>query len=100
MPSVSIIRSDHPEGPADEEILRGKLQEKRTDPEATVLREFIKACHDNFKDLDKLSELTNDYSEKLGITPKELIHKRKIFSGYIEDDEVEWREEKYGKTNR
>lgn len=70
MSMVSIIRPDHPESPDDIGIVREEIQEKRTDPEAMILREFIKLCMDNFKDMDKLNELVNEYSEKLSITPK------------------------------
>lgn len=96
MSFVSIIRPEHPESPADIGIERAEIQEKRTDPETMILREFIKAWDDNFKDKDKKNESMNEYSEKLSITPKELIHKVE-YMGLIEDDEREWREEKYGK---
>lgn len=96
MPSVSIIRSDHPEGPADEEILRGKLQKKRTDPEAKILKEFMKAVDDCPKS-SSTEEIVNMFCEKLDVTFEELKHKLEILYGICEDDEREWREQKYGK---
>ncbi|MBQ6220307.1 MAG: hypothetical protein IJJ47_11290 [Methanosphaera sp.] len=102
MPSVSIIRSDKPNGPADEGILRREYQKKRTDPEAEIIKEFLKTespYPDETPENKKFWEETADYMcEKLGgITYEELLHKFDIWTGYVEDDEREWREKKYGK---
>lgn len=96
MPSVNIIRSDHPEGPADKGIVRAKMQEKRKDPEATVLREFIKSVEECPQG-SNTEEIVDVFCEKLDVTFEELIHKLEIFYGNVEDDEREWRKQKYGK---
>ena len=42
-------------------------------------------------------EVDERYCQMLGITTDQLTHKLKILGGLIEDDEREWREQKYGK---
>lgn len=97
MPSVSILRSDNPEGPANKSMRRYEIQQKRTDPEALILEDYYKiASHE--KSLEKKKDLILKYCEKLGgITIQQFIHKLEIFYGRIEDDEREEREQKYGK---
>lgn len=96
MPSVSIIRSDNPRGPADITYLRRKKQRKRTDLEAILLKEYKKEYP--VQGSSELKEkVNNKYCEKLGITLEQFIHKLEIFYGRIEDDEQEEREQKYGK---
>jgi hypothetical protein len=102
MPSVSIIRSYKPLGPADERGLRREFQEKRTDPEAKLLNEFIESespYPDKTPESKKFWDEKVDFMcEKLGdISFEEFLHKLDIFVGRVEDDEREWREKKYGK---
>ena len=97
MPSVSIIRSDNPNGPADEMGLRYEVQHERKDSEAMILNEFEKITS-NAQPPDVLEDLIIEYCEKLGgITIQQFIHKLEIFYGRIEDDERKWRKQKYGK---
>ena len=97
MPSVNIIRSDNPEGPANIGMLRYDIQQKREDPEATILKEYQRIAHQKGPAASK-KEVLLDFCEKLGgITINQFMHKMKIFYGMIEDDEREWREQKYGK---
>ena len=42
MPSVSILRSDNPEGPANKSMRRYEIQQKRTDSEALILEDYYK----------------------------------------------------------
>lgn len=97
MPSVSILRSDNPEGPANKSMMRYEIQQKRTDPEASILKDYYKlSSHE--KSLEKKKDLISEYCEKLGgITIQQFIHKLEIFYGSIEDDEREDREQKYEK---
>ncbi|WP_461436153.1 hypothetical protein [Methanosphaera sp.] len=93
MPSVSIFHTNNPEGPANEGMLRWEIQQKRNDPESKILNEFKV----NFEKMGS-NELIEEYCEKLGgITIEQFLHKLQIFVGNIEDDEREWREQKYGK---
>lgn len=99
MPSVSIIRSDK-KGPANESMLRYHNQHNRKDPEAIILKEYQQEYQKKRSQKvssDVLKKLNRDYCEKLGINIQQFIHKLEIFYGRIEDDELEWREEKYGK---
>ena len=99
MPNVSIIRSETPKGPADITSLRRGKQRKRKDPEARLLRgyrnEYPTQGSQELKD-----KITEKYCKKLGITFEQLLHKLEIFSGMVEDDECEWREQKYGKQEQ
>lgn len=100
MTIVSIIRSDHPEGSADEGMLRWEIQQKRNDPEAIILNNYRKEYHKKRSQkvsMDVLEKLNMNYCEKLGINIQEFMHKLEIFYGICEDDEREWREQKYGK---
>ncbi len=100
MPNVSIIKSDKPMGPADEGILRYEKQQKRTDPESLILREYKKKYAEVRKSESSkiIEEVIMEYCDKLGgLTFEQFIHKLEIFYGNVEDDEREWREKKYGK---
>jgi hypothetical protein len=99
MPNVSIIRSETPKGPADIISLRRGEQRKRRDPEARLLRgyrnEYPTQGSQELKD-----KITEKYCKKLGISFEQFLHKLEIFSGMVEDDECEWREQKYGKQEQ
>lgn len=100
MSSVSIFRTNKPEGPADEGMLRWEIQQKRTDPEAIILKNYSNEYREKRSQkvsMDDLKRLDNKYCEKLGITIEQFMHKLEIFYGCIDDDEREWREQKYGK---
>lgn len=101
MPSASIIRSDKPEGPADEMGFRCEIQKKRTDPEAELLNEFLECKSPYPKESAETEKFLNEkvdfICEKLGdISFEEFLHKLDILVGRVEDDEREWREKKYG----
>ena len=97
MPSVSILRSDNPEGPANKSMRRYEIQQKRTDPEALILKEYQKIAQQKGP-LASDKEVLIEFCEKLnGISFEQFMHKMQIFYGIIEDDEREWREQKYGK---
>ena len=100
MSIVSIFRTNDPDGPADEGMLRWEIQQKRNDPEAIILKNYrneYRKKKSQKVSRDVLKKLDNEYCEKLGINIQEFIHKLEIFYGEIEDDEREWREQKYGK---
>ena len=74
MPCTSIIRSDIPQGPSDEGILRREIQLKRKDPEAKILKELLDAWSGVSPDI--WDDLIVECCEKLGgITTEQLIHK-------------------------
>ncbi len=98
MPSVSIIRSDKPKGPADINYLRRVKQRERTDFEANILKKYKKE-YPVQGSLELKEKVNMEYCEKLGITIEQFIHKLEIFYGMVEDDEREWREQKYGKQD-
>ena len=97
MPSVNIFYTNNPEGPANLGMLRFEIQQKRTDPEALILKEYQKIAQQKGP-LASDKEVLIEFCEKLnGISFEQFMHKMHIFYGIIEDDEREWREKKYGK---
>ena len=81
---------------------RWDIQQKRTDPEAMILKEVMNV-HSPYpvgtpESHNFWEEKTQLFCQKLGgISTEEFYHKLFIFVGRVEDDEREWRERKYGK---
>ena len=88
-----------------EDLDEMEYQLNRKDPEATILLQYIHESEKIYKmeyleknEIEKeMSELIQKTLIKLNITRDELYHKLDIITGVIEDDEREWREQKYGK---
>lgn len=95
MPNVSIFRSKTPRGPADMNSLRREKQRKRTDSEAILLRKY-RAEYPPQGSLELKEKINEKYCKRLGVTFEQFLHKLEIFSWIVEDDECEWREQKYG----
>lgn len=88
-----------------DDMIKTEYQFNRKDPEATIIREYLDNTDNcrkkskNEKELNEgLNNIFNDTMVKLGLNSKQkLIHKLMIYSALCEDDEREWREQKYGK---
>ena len=89
-----------------DEMEETEYQFNRKDPEAIILREFIDKTGKIFDHYSSNHELYIEHillleeetKHNLGmLTDEEFNHKLDIYMCQCEDDEREWREQKYGK---